>query len=243
MLGYTLAAACGGALIGSFLNVVIHRLPLGENIATGRSRCPGCGATIRGYDNMPGDLVAAAARALPRLRRADRMAVPGGRAVDGRRLRGDRRRERGRQGPAARARFAAILITCAGIDLEHHIIPNKIVAPAAVFAVVGGRVHRSRDVARVPRRGRGRISVPAARGARLSRRDGHGRRQARRGHGSLPRASRSCPRSCSPSSSGRSWGSRSSRARDATEGRKTGVPFGPFLAVGGDARPARRSAT
>ena len=53
MLGYTIAAACGGALIGSFLNVVIYRLPRGETVVTGRSRCPGCGATIRGYDNMP----------------------------------------------------------------------------------------------------------------------------------------------------------------------------------------------
>jgi len=38
---------------GSFLNVVIHRLPRGENVAYPPSRCPGCGANIAPYDNVP----------------------------------------------------------------------------------------------------------------------------------------------------------------------------------------------
>ena len=42
-----------GALIGSFLSVVAHRVPRGEGFVTGRSRCPGCGATIAAYDNVP----------------------------------------------------------------------------------------------------------------------------------------------------------------------------------------------
>src|SRR5262249_50669773 len=37
----------------SFLNVVIHRLPRGENLAHPGSRCPACGTPIRGYDNIP----------------------------------------------------------------------------------------------------------------------------------------------------------------------------------------------
>jgi leader peptidase (prepilin peptidase)/N-methyltransferase len=47
------AAFVGGLLIGSFLTVVAHRVPLGESIVTGRSRCPGCGAQIAAYDNIP----------------------------------------------------------------------------------------------------------------------------------------------------------------------------------------------
>ena len=42
-----------GALIGSFLNVVIHRLPHEESIVCPNSRCPSCGAVIAFYDNVP----------------------------------------------------------------------------------------------------------------------------------------------------------------------------------------------
>src|SRR4030095_10262565 len=42
-----------GAIIGSFLNVVIHRIPREESIVFPNSRCPSCGATIAFYDNVP----------------------------------------------------------------------------------------------------------------------------------------------------------------------------------------------
>ena len=42
-----------GAIIGSFLNVVVHRLPREESIAFPSSRCPSCGAKIAFYDNVP----------------------------------------------------------------------------------------------------------------------------------------------------------------------------------------------
>lgn len=42
-----------GAIIGSFLNVVIHRLPREESIVIPNSRCPACGAAIAFYDNVP----------------------------------------------------------------------------------------------------------------------------------------------------------------------------------------------
>jgi len=48
-----LAAALFGAVVGSFLNVVIHRLPAGESLAFPGSRCPRCGAPIRPWDNIP----------------------------------------------------------------------------------------------------------------------------------------------------------------------------------------------
>ena len=42
-----------GAIIGSFLNVVVHRVPREESIVFPNSRCPSCGATIAFYDNIP----------------------------------------------------------------------------------------------------------------------------------------------------------------------------------------------
>ena len=51
-LGYVTAGVFG-AVIGSFLNVVIHRVPLEESIVFPNSRCPSCGAVIAFYDNIP----------------------------------------------------------------------------------------------------------------------------------------------------------------------------------------------
>ena len=42
-----------GAVVGSFLNVCIYRIPAGESIVSPRSRCPRCGAPIRWYQNFP----------------------------------------------------------------------------------------------------------------------------------------------------------------------------------------------
>jgi leader peptidase (prepilin peptidase)/N-methyltransferase len=42
-----------GAVIGSFVTVIAHRVPRKEGFVTGRSRCPSCGAEIRARDNVP----------------------------------------------------------------------------------------------------------------------------------------------------------------------------------------------
>ena len=42
-----------GLLVGSFLNVVVHRVPLRQSVAWPGSRCPGCGVKIRARDNVP----------------------------------------------------------------------------------------------------------------------------------------------------------------------------------------------
>jgi leader peptidase (prepilin peptidase)/N-methyltransferase len=44
---------CLGLLFGSFSNVVIYRLPRGENLAYPASHCPACGQPIRPYHNLP----------------------------------------------------------------------------------------------------------------------------------------------------------------------------------------------
>lgn len=48
-----LGALLIGLVVGSFLNVVIHRVPRGQSIVRPGSRCPACGRPIRWYDNIP----------------------------------------------------------------------------------------------------------------------------------------------------------------------------------------------
>jgi leader peptidase (prepilin peptidase) / N-methyltransferase len=53
-LGAALVLAfLGGLIFGSFLTVVAYRMPRGESVVGGRSRCPQCGARIAAYDNLP----------------------------------------------------------------------------------------------------------------------------------------------------------------------------------------------
>lgn len=52
-LALILGAAVLGALIGSFLNVVIHRVPAGQSVVNPPSACPNCGERIRPADNIP----------------------------------------------------------------------------------------------------------------------------------------------------------------------------------------------
>jgi len=42
-----------GSIVGSFLNVCIHRMPKGESVVWPRSHCPKCQKRIPGYDNIP----------------------------------------------------------------------------------------------------------------------------------------------------------------------------------------------
>jgi leader peptidase (prepilin peptidase)/N-methyltransferase len=47
------ALALLGLLVGSFLNVVIHRVPAGLSLVRPASACPACGHAVRPYDNVP----------------------------------------------------------------------------------------------------------------------------------------------------------------------------------------------
>ena len=49
----TLLVLVTGAMVGSFLNVVIHRVPLGESVVSPRSRCPHCRHEISWWENIP----------------------------------------------------------------------------------------------------------------------------------------------------------------------------------------------
>ena len=52
-LQLTILAFIFGSIMGSFANVLIHRLPMGLSVVSPGSRCPSCGAGIRWFDNIP----------------------------------------------------------------------------------------------------------------------------------------------------------------------------------------------
>ena len=53
LLSHPVFGAALGLIVGSFLNVCIHRLPLRESVMWPASRCPHCRAHLRAYDNIP----------------------------------------------------------------------------------------------------------------------------------------------------------------------------------------------
>jgi len=50
---FLISAFVLGAVIGSFLNVCIYRIPAGQSVVSPPSSCPGCGARIRWFQNVP----------------------------------------------------------------------------------------------------------------------------------------------------------------------------------------------
>ncbi len=129
-----------GLLVGSFLNVVIYRLPRGESLSRPRSRCVGCGTQIAAYDNVPvlswlvlrgrcrhcGTSIGARYPLIEALTGVAFAVVAAIAGVDA---------ELWLELP-----FTALMIAVAAIDLEHRIVPNKLLAPAAVWAVAAWAV-------------------------------------------------------------------------------------------------------
>jgi leader peptidase (prepilin peptidase)/N-methyltransferase len=115
-----------GLAVGSFLNVVIHRLPRGESLVRPRSRCPRCHAPIAAFDNVPllsylwlrGRCRRCAGRISPRypaLELATGLCFVALVATHG-------------LAPSTPLwlAFAAALIAAAGVDFDHGFIPDEI---------------------------------------------------------------------------------------------------------------------
>jgi leader peptidase (prepilin peptidase) / N-methyltransferase len=131
-----LVAILFGLVVGSFLNVVIHRLPLGESLVHPRSRCPSCGTQIAGYDNIPivswlvlrGRCRHCKAAISPRYPAVELLTAVAFAAVV---LVGGLDDDLVLELP-----FVAALIALAGIDYDHKLLPNRIVYPLAVWGLV-----------------------------------------------------------------------------------------------------------
>lgn len=125
-----------GLLVGSFLNVVVYRVPRRESIVWPSSKCPSCGARIRSFDNIPllsyvflkgkcRDCGVRISRRYPIVEATTGLlfgaagyAFGFGWAL------------------AAALVLISVLVALAVIDLEHRLLPNVIVVPAAVIGYV-----------------------------------------------------------------------------------------------------------
>jgi leader peptidase (prepilin peptidase)/N-methyltransferase len=121
--------------VGSFLNVVASRLPLGRSVATPASACPHCGAEIRPRDNIPllsyallrgrcRDCKAPIGWRYPAVELATALLVAGCFAAFGLSLHA-----------LAAAVFCVALVAISAIDIERRIVPNRIVLPATVVVL------------------------------------------------------------------------------------------------------------
>lgn len=130
-----LLGACGAAF-GSFVNVLAYRLPRRESLVKPRSRCPGCGTAIRARDNIPvvswlllrGRCRDCGIRISVRYPAVE-LVTAAAFVVLGIKL--------GREAALWPAlALAVILVAAAATDLERRIIPNRLMAAGAVLALV-----------------------------------------------------------------------------------------------------------
>jgi len=123
--------------VGSFLNVVIARVPEGRSINSPGSCCPECETPIRWYDNIPvlswlllrGQCRDCRARISLRYPAIELLTLIVLSAIA---LRFGFTWE-----TALYCTFAAALIALSVIDFDHHILPNRIVLPLAVLVLSG----------------------------------------------------------------------------------------------------------
>ncbi len=225
-------AGLGGLIVGSFLNVVAYRLPRGESLVSPGSRCPQCGVHVKPYDNVPvlGWLL------LRGRCRACHEAIPA-------------------RYPVVEATscllavavvvtkhsvhdialglvLVAVLVPIALIDFDQRIIPNKITLPAAVAALGIGLATKPAGVPEqliagmaaggfllafalvYPRgMGMGDVKLAAVLGLYLGR--------------------AVAPAIFAGVLAGAVFGAMVMARLGVARGRKTAVPFGPFLALGG----------
>jgi leader peptidase (prepilin peptidase)/N-methyltransferase len=220
-----------GAVVGSFLNVVAYRLPRHESLITPASHCPNCGTPVKPYDNIPilswlllrGHCRSCSEPISPRYPLIEALtAVLCVGAV------------LAHQSPSAIALSVLLIllvVPAAMIDLEHRIIPNRITALGAVVALAVGL---ALDPGGEPER---LIAGVAAGGflllAALAYPGGMGMGDVKlAGMMGLFLGSAVAPAILGALLSGVLVGVAIVARKGAHEGRKTAVPFGPFLALG-----------
>ena len=220
-----------GAVVGSFLNVVAYRLPRHESLLRPRSRCPSCGTPVRPYDNVPILSYLLLRGRCRSCSTAISSRYPLVEALTAALCVGVVLAHRSAAGIALSLALVLLVIPAALIDLEHRIIPNRLTALGAVLALAIGS---ALDPAGEPERliagasaggllliaalaypggmGMGDVKLAAVMGLFLGR--------------------AVAPAIMIALLAGVLVGVAVIARKGARQGRKTAVPFGPFLALG-----------
>jgi leader peptidase (prepilin peptidase) / N-methyltransferase len=131
------AFAVAGLLGGSFLTVLVHRLPRREPVAAGRSRCPQCGAQILARDNVPLLSYLALGGRCRTCHTSISASYPATEAVTAALFVVVGMAVRDVWLAAMAAPFCGAMLAASLIDVRHRIIPNRLVYPSlVVFGVV-----------------------------------------------------------------------------------------------------------
>ena len=135
LFGYVVAGIFG-AIVGSFLNVVVHRVPLEQSIVFPNSRCPSCGAAIAFYDNIPVLSYAVLGAKCRHCKAGISFRYPAVELLTAALFVGVAWHDGLSAALPFDLVFAAALLALVFIDAEHMILPNVITYPGIVFAVV-----------------------------------------------------------------------------------------------------------
>jgi leader peptidase (prepilin peptidase) / N-methyltransferase len=226
-----LLAGCLGAAIGSFLNVVIWRLPRGESVVAPRSSCPQCATPIRARDNVPvlswallrgrcRDCKAAISPRYPVIEALTALLCVAVVVV---------------LGPGTQAWLALalvlLLVPVTFIDLDHRIIPNVLMAIGAVSALALVAVLQPDALVEhlIAAAGAGGFLLVAAIAYPAGMGMGDVKLAAVLG---LFLGTAVAPAMFVAMLAGSVVGALIIARKGAKEGRKTAIPFGPYLAFG-----------
>ena len=220
-----------GAIVGSFLNVVVYRLPRRESLVKPASHCPSCGTPVKAYDNIPvlsWMLLRGHCRSCGE---SISVRYPLVEALTGALCVGAVLVHHTAAGMALSLLVVVLVVPAALIDLEYKIIPNQLTAIGAVLAVALG-------VALDPAGEPARLIAGAAAGgfllaAALAYPAGMGMGDVKlAGVLGLALGAAVAPAILVALLAGVLFGTSVMARRGVRDGRKTAVPFGPFLAFG-----------
>src|SRR5579875_1779528 len=221
-----------GLCVGSFVNVVASGLPAGLSLVSPGSACPGCGTAIRSYDNVP---VISWLALRGHCRDCDTeisARYPLTEAATGALFAAVVLATHAHAAVWLDLCFVAALVAITRIDLEHRIIPNRILALLAIIAIALTAIVAPSELP-------GRFIAAATGGGilaavALAYPQGLGMGDAKLvAVMGLVLGSALAPAVFVALLAGSLVGIAIIARRGVTAGRKSAVPFGPFLALGG----------
>ncbi|MFN7948199.1 MAG: prepilin peptidase [Blastocatellia bacterium] len=137
---YAMAAFVFGLLVGSFLNVVIWRVPRGESIVFPGSHCGSCGAPVKPYDNIPLISYAVLRGKCRACKTNFSLIYPAVELLTGLLFLAVMSKSGPTWVAVAEMIFVALMISLTFIDAQHQLLPNVITYPALLFAICAGSI-------------------------------------------------------------------------------------------------------